>query len=89
VWRLHADAPPMFVVHGDRDEIVSVGQARQFIAAARPLATFGYAELSYAHHAFDMIPSARSRATEYAIGQFLDVVRDRAKTAPVEQASVE
>jgi len=25
-WRLHADAPPMFVVHGDRDEIVSVNQ---------------------------------------------------------------
>jgi acetyl esterase/lipase len=79
VWRLHADAPPMFVVHGDRDEIVSVGQARQFIEAARPLSKFGYAELPYAHHAFDVVPSARSRATEYAIGQFLDVVRDRAK----------
>ncbi|HJP73045.1 MAG TPA: alpha/beta hydrolase [Pseudonocardiaceae bacterium] len=85
VYRLHADAPPMFVVHGDRDEIVSVGQARQFIEAARPLSAFGYAELPYAHHAFDIVPSARSRATEYAIGQFLDVTRDRAKnpeTAP-------
>lgn len=84
VWRLHADAPPMFIVHGDRDEIVSVGQARQFVEAARPFASFGYAELPYAHHAFDMVPSARSRATEYAIGQFLDVVRDPARKASVE-----
>ena len=79
VYRLHADAPPLFVVHGDRDEIVSVGQARQFIEAARPLAPFGYAELPYAHHAFDLVPSARTRVTELAIGEFLDVVRDRAK----------
>ncbi|HEY2697405.1 MAG TPA: alpha/beta hydrolase [Pseudonocardiaceae bacterium] len=89
VWRLHSDAPPMFVVHGDRDEIVSVGQARQFIEAARPYAgSVGYAELPYAHHAFDMLPSARVRATEYAIGQFLDVTRDRAKN-PVPASSVE
>jgi acetyl esterase/lipase len=90
VWRLHADAPPMFVVHGDRDEIVSVGQARQFVEAARPLARFGYAELPYAHHAFDIVPSARTRATEYAIGQFLDTVRDRAKNpVPPRPESVE
>jgi acetyl esterase/lipase len=78
VYQLHADAPPMFVVHGDRDEIVSVGQARQFVEAARPFSRFGYAELPYAHHAFDLIGSARTRATVHAIGQFLDVVRDRA-----------
>ena len=89
LWRLHADAPPMFVVHGDRDEIVSVGQARQFIEAARPFAgSVGYAELPYAHHAFDMVPSARTRATEHAIGQFLDVTRDRAKN-PVPAGSAE
>jgi acetyl esterase/lipase len=89
VWRLHADAPPMFVVHGDRDEVVSVGQARQFIEAARPFdGKVGYAELPYAHHAFDILPSARTRATEYAIGQFLDVTRDRAKN-PVPARSVE
>ena len=85
-WRPHADAPPMFVVHGDRDEIVSVGQARQFIEAARPFArSIGYAELPYAHHSFDILPSARTRATEHAIAQFLDVIRGRAKnpaTAP-------
>jgi acetyl esterase/lipase len=89
VWRLHADAPPMFVVHGDRDEVVSVGQARQFIEAARPLSRFGYAELPYAHHAFDLVSSARTRATEHAIGQFLDAVRDRAKNPVPETESVE
>jgi acetyl esterase/lipase len=89
VYRLHADAPPMFVVHGDRDEIVSVGQARQFVEAARPLSRFGYAELPYAHHAFDMVGSARTRATVHAIGQFLDVVRDRAKNPVPPLDSVE
>lgn len=88
-WRLHAGAPPMFVVHGDRDEIVSVGQARQFVEAARPVSRFGYAELPYAHHGFDIVPSARTRATVHAIGQFLDVVRDRAEHPVPSLASVE
>jgi acetyl esterase/lipase len=76
-WRLHADAPPMFVAHGDRDEIVSVNQARRFAERAREVSRqpFGYAELPYAHHGFDMIGSARTKATVRAIGQFLDNAR--------------
>ena len=58
--------------------------------AARPHAgSVGYAELPYAHHVFDLLPSARTRATEYAIGQFLDVTRDRAKNPVPPVASVE
>jgi acetyl esterase/lipase len=76
-WRVDADTPPLFVVHGDRDEIVSVNQARRFAERAREVvrAPFGYAELPYAHHGFDMVGSTRTRATVRAVGQFLDAAR--------------
>jgi acetyl esterase/lipase len=79
-WRLDEHAPPMFVVHGDRDEIVSVNQARAFAEQARAVTRgrFGYAELPYAHHAFDMVASARTKATVGAVGRFLDAARDDA-----------
>ncbi len=77
IFRVHPDAPPLFVVHGDRDEIVSVNQARRFAERARKITRqpFGYAELPYAHHGFDMIGSARTKATVRAVGQFLDAAR--------------
>ncbi|HEX4722535.1 MAG TPA: alpha/beta hydrolase [Pseudonocardiaceae bacterium] len=76
-WRLTEEAPPIFVVHGDRDEIVSVTQARRFADRARETVRrpFGYAELPYAHHGFDMIGSQRTKATVRAVGQFLDTAR--------------
>jgi len=76
-WRVDEHAPPMFVVHGDRDEIVSVTQARNFVARAKKVTRIAYAELPYAHHAFDLIGSARTKATVRAVGQFLDAARTR------------
>jgi acetyl esterase/lipase len=76
-WRLTADAPPMFVVHGDRDEVVEVTTARMFAQRARQVMgrQFGYAELPYAHHAFDFLPSPRARATARALATFFETVR--------------
>jgi acetyl esterase/lipase len=72
IHRLTPDSPPLLVVHGDRDELVSVNQAREFATRARELGTsFGYAELPYAHHAFDAIAGARTVATAHAVEQFL------------------
>jgi acetyl esterase/lipase len=77
--RLDASAPPMFVVHGDRDEVVEPTTARRFAARAREVSRqpFGYAELPYAHHAFDFLPSPRARATARAITRFFEVVHER------------
>jgi acetyl esterase/lipase len=77
--RLDDTAPPMFVVHGDRDEVVEATTARRFAARAREVSRqpFGYAELPYAHHAFDFLPSTRSRATARAISTFCQVLNDR------------
>jgi acetyl esterase/lipase len=74
--RLDGTAPPMFVVHGDRDEVVEATTARRFAARAREVSRqpFGYAELPYAHHAFDFLPSQRARATARAISRFFEVV---------------
>ncbi|MBM7515144.1 alpha/beta hydrolase [Nocardioides nitrophenolicus] len=68
--RVTADVPDFFVVHGSRDTLVDVGQARAFVAALRATSkrTVTYAELPGAQHAFDIFPSIRSqhlvRATE-------------------------
>lgn len=74
--RLDHTAPPMFVVHGDRDEVVEPTTARRFAERARAVSTqpFGYAELPYAHHAFDFMPSPRARATARALARFLHQV---------------
>jgi hypothetical protein len=66
----------MFVVHGDRDEVVEVTTARTFAERARQVSRqpFGYAELPYAHHAFDFLPSPRARATARAIAAFFETV---------------
>jgi acetyl esterase/lipase len=78
-WRVDEHAPPMFVIHGDRDEVVSVTQARNFAERARAVTRqrFAYAELPYAHHGFDLIGSTRTKATVRAVGQFLDAARTR------------
>jgi acetyl esterase/lipase len=77
--RVDRTAPPMFVVHGDRDEIVSVNQARAFADRARAVSAqpFGYAELPYAHHAFDLVASTRTMATVRAVTRFLEAIHAR------------
>ena len=76
--RIDDTAPPLFVVHGDRDEIVTVNQARAFAERAQAVSArpFHYAELPHAHHAFDLVRSARTMATVRAITRFLDACRD-------------
>ena len=78
IHRVGPDSPPLLVIHGNRDEIVSVNQAREFATHAREIgAPIGYAELPYAHHAYDMLPTARSVATAHAVEQFLSHLAKR------------
>jgi acetyl esterase/lipase len=76
---VHRDAPPFFVLHGEKDELIPSGQARAFCAAlqAAGAATVSYAELANAHHAFDITPTVRSRLTANAVADFLGVVYGR------------
>jgi acetyl esterase/lipase len=52
-------APPFLVVHGTRDTIVPVAEARQFVAALRRVSACAYIEVPGAQHAFDVFPSLR------------------------------
>ncbi|HVX17755.1 MAG TPA: alpha/beta hydrolase [Acidimicrobiales bacterium] len=69
----NADAPPMLVVHGDRDTLAPVADARTFVDAVRAASRQPvlYAELHGAQHAFDMFPSLRSLPVVEAIERFL------------------
>ena len=75
----HSEAPPFFVLHGEKDELVPSGQARAFTAALREAgaASVSYAELANAHHAFDITPTVRSRLAANAVADFLGVIYGR------------
>jgi len=83
---VHPDAPPFFVLHGEKDELVPSGQARAFCAALRGAgaATVSYAELANAHHAFDITPTVRSRLAADAVSDFLGVVYGRRGSSMVD-----
>lgn len=67
------DTPDFFVLHGARDTLVEVGQARRFVARLREVSqgTVVYAELPGAQHAFDLFPSLRSTQVVRAVDRYL------------------
>lgn len=71
--RLDKEAPDFFVLHGTHDSLVSVEQARLFVARLREVSgsTVVYAELPGAQHAFDVFPSIRSAHVVRAIDRYL------------------
>jgi acetyl esterase/lipase len=71
--RITRDAPDFFVVHGVRDSLVKVEQARLFVARLREVSdrSVVYAELPGAQHAFDILPSIRSAHVVRAIDRYL------------------
>ena len=82
----HGQAPPFFVLHGEKDELVPCGQAQAFYAALRAAgaSTVAYAELANAHHAFDITPTVRSRLAANAVADFLGVVYGRRASAQLD-----
>ncbi|MFZ4517235.1 MAG: alpha/beta hydrolase fold domain-containing protein [Microthrixaceae bacterium] len=77
--RIHGDAPPMMVIHGDNDVLVPVAGARRFAArlrseSANPVV---YAELHGAQHAFEVFPSIRTVRTVEYVERFLSWVHGR------------
>ena len=58
---VHADAPPFFVAHGDRDMLVPAADAREFVRTLRSVSAnpVVYAELPGGQHTFDLYRSIR------------------------------
>lgn len=75
-FRVHADAPPFLVIHGERDTLVPVEDARDFVDRLRSVSKepVRYIELPAAEHAFDLWPSERTARIAEGIGRFLTAV---------------
>jgi acetyl esterase/lipase len=72
--RITPDAPPFFVIHGAKDTIVPVDEAREFTRRLREKSKreVAYAEISGAQHAFDLFPSIRSAHVVRGVERFLE-----------------
>jgi acetyl esterase/lipase len=79
ILRISPDAPDFFVLHGDRDSLVAVEQARLFVAALRETSknSVAYAEFPGTQHAFDVFPSIRSEHVVRAVERYLEWHRAR------------
>ncbi|WP_157521196.1 alpha/beta hydrolase [Mycobacterium sp. ACS4331] len=79
VCHVSSDAPPFFVLHGAKDNVVPPGQSRVFSAALRSAGapTVLYAELPNAHHMFDALASVRAHLVAQNVAAFLGIVYAR------------
>lgn len=79
IARSHGGAPPFFVLHGDRDVLAPVPQARRFVDRLRAHsdAPVAYGEMHGAHHAFDVLSSTRTVHAVQAVERFLGAVYGR------------
>lgn len=77
IARVHADAPPFFVIHGTHDSLAYVEDTRHFVNALRKVSRqpVVYAELPGAQHAFDVFHSRRSAFAVDAVTRFVERLR--------------
>ena len=78
IARLHEDAPPFLLIHGEQDTIIPVGEARNFHAALLAVSRqpVKYVEIRRAGHAFDLVDSSHARRLAVETTRFLTEVHD-------------
>ena len=81
--RVVATAPPFLVVHGDRDTLTPLPDARLFVERLRAVSRREvlFAEIEGAQHAFDVFLSPRAVPVIEGVGAFLDEAHRRALAA--------
>jgi acetyl esterase/lipase len=86
VARVHAEAPPFLVIHGARDVIIPVGEARLFVERLRDTSSnpVGYVEMPGTGHGFDLTDGVRTSAAVRAIGLFLNHIHQTRPRTPVD-----
>lgn len=74
--RVHADAPPFFVIHGEKDSLIPVDEGRLFVELLRAtsLSPVLYAEIPGAQHAFEVFPSERTGHVLAGVERFVGAV---------------
>lgn len=84
IHRVNRNAPPFLVIHGSRDRVIPVEQARSFVDRLRSVSTslVSYVELPGAGHGFDLLDGPRAGAMAHATALFLNQVhRNRTQFA--------
>jgi acetyl esterase/lipase len=87
IVHVKSDAPDFFVIHGEHDGLVSVRQARAFVARLREVSAgvVTYLELPGTQHAFEVFSSIRSQQVVRAVERWLEwhrVTRRKATSDP-------
>lgn len=74
MYRIGADAPPFFVVHGSADSLIPVEESREFFRRLGETSSSAvhYAEIKGGQHAFDVIPSWRTIPVIDVVRTFLN-----------------
>lgn len=83
------ELPPLLVVHGDRDDLVSPGLSRRFVQALRAAgaARVHLLEVPEAAHSFDLVPSPLQQRTLRVISAFYEFFwRDAQSSSPPSSA---
>jgi acetyl esterase/lipase len=77
--RVHAGAPPFFIIHGTHDSLASVEEARAFarLLGETSKAPVAYAEIPGAQHAFEVFHSRRTEHVTRAVARFLSYVHSQ------------
>jgi acetyl esterase/lipase len=80
--RIHADAPPFLLIHGEQDALIPVGEARAFHTALSAVSQnpVEYYEIPRAGHAFDLVDTSHARRSAVEVSRFLTGVRERHMT---------
>lgn len=81
--RIHPEAPPFLIIHGDKDTLAPVQDARVFAQSLREVsrAPVSFAELRGAQHAFDIFASPRTARMLDGTLRFLSAVHKRKAVA--------
>jgi acetyl esterase/lipase len=76
--RIHRDAPPFLVIHGEQDTIIPVDEARKFHTALRAVSDsrVEYVEVPRAGHAFDLVDGSHARRCADEVTRFLTEVHE-------------
>ena len=80
---VHEGVPPFFVIHGDRDTLAPVEDARAFVERMREVSKEPvlYAEMHGAQHAFEVFPSVRTARVIEGVERFLTTLWERRDAA--------
>lgn len=76
IARVHRNAPPFLVIHGSKDNVIPVEQARSFVNRLRAVShsLVGYLEFPGAGHGYDLVDGERAGAAAHATSLFLNQV---------------